>query len=158
MNFQYPDDSPGFCVSPPLLYIAVLGLGILVSVWYPVHLLPSRLAWALGGTLLAGGVALGPVWGLRTLLRAGTTVRPDKPAARLVTGGPFRFSRNPLYLALTFMYAGIATMANSVWALPLLIPLTLFMSRFVIRREEDYLLRAFGEEYRRYKTRVRRWL
>jgi protein-S-isoprenylcysteine O-methyltransferase Ste14 len=155
---QHPDDTPGVRVPPPLLYIGVLGLGILVSAWHPVPLLPSRLAGVVGGTLLAGGVALGPVWGVRTLLKSGTTVRPDKPAARLVTGGPFRFSRNPLYLSLTLMYAGIATIANAVWALLLLIPLTLFMSRFVIRREEEYLLRAFGEEYRRYKTHVRRWL
>jgi protein-S-isoprenylcysteine O-methyltransferase Ste14 len=54
--------------------------------------------------------------------------------------------------------AGIAVMANSLWALLLLVPLTLFMSRFVIRREEEHLTRAFGEEYRRYKERVRRWL
>ena len=77
---------------------------------------------------------------------AGTTIRPDKATAKLVTDGPFRFSRNPLYLALTLMYAGFALIANSVWALFLLLPVILIMSRFVIRREEEYLARTFGEE------------
>ncbi|MBO0734896.1 MAG: isoprenylcysteine carboxylmethyltransferase family protein, partial [Methylocapsa sp.] len=145
-------------VPPPLLYAAVICLGVLVSVRYPVDFLPQGPARALGGLLLAAGIALGPVWGVRTLLMAGTTVRPDKPATRLVTAGPFRFSRNPLYLALTLLYAGIAAMTNSFWALLLLVPLTVFMSLFVIRREEEHLARIFGEEYRRYKARVRRWL
>lgn len=155
---QHPEDSPGVRVPPPLLYIAVLGLGILVSVWLPIFRLPPHLAWVLGGLLLAAGVVLGPLWGLRTLRMAGTTVRPDKPSVKLVTGGPYRFSRNPLYLALTLMYAGLAILANAFWALLLLVPLTFFMSRFVIRREEDYLSRTFGEEYQRYTARVRRWL
>jgi protein-S-isoprenylcysteine O-methyltransferase Ste14 len=65
----------------------------------------------------------------------------------LVTDGPFRFSRNPLYLALTLMYAGIALMADSIWALLLLFSVTFIMTRFVIQREEDYLARTFGEDY-----------
>ena len=89
---------------------------------------------------------------------AGTTIRPDKPAAKLVTDGPFRFSRNPLYLALTLMYAGIALMADSIWALLLLFPVTFIMTRFVIQREKDYLARTFGEDYERYKKSVRRWI
>ena len=90
--------------------------------------------------------------------RANTTVRPDRPATTLVTDGPFRYSRNPLYLALTFMYAGIGIIANSLWALLLLAPVVLFMSLFVIRREEAHLQRAFGAEYESYRARVRRWL
>jgi protein-S-isoprenylcysteine O-methyltransferase Ste14 len=112
----------------------------------------------MGGAILAGGAALGPIWGVRTLRVAGTTIRPDKPTAKLVTDGPFRFSRNPLYLALTLMYAGLALMANSIWALLLLFPVTLVMSRFVIRREEEYLARTFGEEYEHYQKNVRRWI
>jgi protein-S-isoprenylcysteine O-methyltransferase Ste14 len=153
-----PDDGAGVKFPPPLLYLAFLTLGILVSVWYPVLLLPSALAWTLGGTILAGGVVLGPIWGIRTLRNAGTTIRPDKPTAKLVTDGPFRFSRNPLYLALTFIYAGIALITDSMWALLLLFPVTLIMTRSVIRREEEYLARTFGAEYERYKMNVRRWI
>ena len=151
-------DSPGVRFPPPLLYIAVLALGLWMGSQYPLLALLSNLAWGLGGALLAAGIALGPIWGIRTLRAAGTTVRPDRATTKLVTDGPYRFSRNPLYLALSLMYAGIAILVGSVWALVLLIPLTLFISNVVIRREEAYLLRAFGEEYARYKMHVRRWV
>ncbi len=152
------DSGPGVRIPPPLLYIAVLVVGILLDVAYPVHFLPSAAAWTIGALLLAAGIALGPFWGIRTMQNAGTTVRPDRPATTLVTGGPFRYSRNPLYLALTLMYAGIGIIANSLWALILLAPVLVFMSRFVIRREEAHLQRAFGGEYERYRACVRRWL
>ena len=143
---------------PPLIYLVFLALGILANVWYPLLLLPAPLAWALGGLLIAAGALLGPIWGVHVLRRAGTTIRPDKPSENLVTSGPFRFSHNPLYLALTLIYAGAAIVADSGWALLLLIPVILIMRRFVIGREEAYLARTFGEEYERYKGAVRRWL
>jgi len=152
------DDGPGVRIPPPLLYLAVLALGILLGLAYPVHFLPTAVAWTIGALILAAGVALGPLWGIRTMLSANTTVRPDRPATTLVTDGPFRYSRNPLYLSLTLMYAGIGIIANSLWALILLPAVVLFMSLFVIRREEAHLQRAFGEEYERYRANVRRWL
>ena len=158
MALENHDDGPGIRFPPPLLYIAVLVVGILLSAAYPVHLLPSAIAWPLGAVILAAGIALGPVWGIRTMRTAGTTVRPDRAASHLVTDGPFRYTRNPLYLSLTLIYAGIAIIANSLWALLLLIPVVLFMSLFVIRREEAHLQRAFGDEYERYRARVRRWV
>jgi protein-S-isoprenylcysteine O-methyltransferase Ste14 len=158
MSADIPDSGPGVRIPPPLLYIAVLVLGILVSAAYPVHILPPAVAWPLGIVILAAGIALGPFWGFQTMRSADTTVRPDRAATKLVTDGPFRYSRNPLYVALTLMYAGIAIIANSLWALLLLIPVVLFMTAFVISREEAHLQRTFGEEYERYRARVRRWL
>jgi protein-S-isoprenylcysteine O-methyltransferase Ste14 len=114
-------------------------LGILLDAAYPVHFLPSPVAWTIGGLVLAAGIALGPFWRIRAMRRTNTTVRPDRPATTLVTDGPFRYSRNPLYLALTLMYAGIGIIANSLWALLLLAPVVLFMSLFVIRRDEANL-------------------
>lgn len=152
------DEGAGVRFPPPLLYFAFLGLGLIASARYPVHILRSSVARRLGASLLVGGMLVGPIWGIRTLRRAGTTVRPDKPTATLVTDGPFRFSRNPIYLALTLIYAGIALIANSLWALLMLFPVTLITSRFVIRREEEYLARAFGEKYENYRTKVRRWI
>ena len=89
--------------------------------------------------------------------RAGTNIRPDRPATVIVTDGPFRFSRNPLYLSLTLVYVGIASMMNALWPLLLLVPLLLIVQRGVVLREERYLEAKFGETYRSYKTRVRRW-
>jgi len=152
------DHGPDVKVPPPLIYIVFLAIGILANLWYPLRLLPEPLDWILGGLLLGAGVLLGPVWGIRVMRRAGTTVRPDRPSQKLVTSGPFRFSRNPLYVALTLCYAGAAVAANSVWALLLLIAVVLIMVRLVISREEAYLARTFGEEYERYKETVRRWV
>ena len=158
MSLENRDDGPGVRIPPPLLYVAVLVLGILLGAAYPVHFLPSAVAWTIGSLIVVAGLALGPFWGIRAMRRANTTVRPDRPATTLVTDGPFRYSRNPLYLALTLMYAGIAIIANSLWALLLLAPLVLFMSLFVIRREEAHLRRVFDGEYESYRARVRRWL
>jgi hypothetical protein len=96
--------------------------------------------------------------GIRALHRAGTIMRPDRPSQHLVVSGPFRFRRNPLYLALGFICAGAPLFANSLWALILLIPVILIMQRLVIRPEKDHLARAFGEQYEHYTRNVRRWL
>lgn len=89
---------------------------------------------------------------------ASTPFRLDEPATKLVTDGPFRFSRNPGYLSFTMIYAGIACLRNSLWAVLLLSGVLVFVQRRVIGSEEAYLERIFGEEHRRYKGRVRRWL
>ena len=97
-------------------------------------------------------------WFARTIHGADTTLRTDKPVSILVQEGPFRYSRNPGYLSLAMIYAGIATLRNALWAI-LFLPLALFViQREVIEREERYLERTFGEEYLDYKTRVRRWV
>ncbi len=89
---------------------------------------------------------------------ADTTIRIDKPASSLVQNGPFRYSRNPGYLSLTMLYAGIAVLRNALWAI-LFLPLVLIViQREVIEHEEHYLQRTFGEEYLNYKARVRRWV
>jgi len=95
---------------------------------------------------------------LLEMRRAGTHVDPRQQVTALVTQGPFRLTRNPLYLSLTLLYAGIALMVNSLWAI-LLLPGALIMIRYgVINREERYLERTFGEQYLSYKAKVRRWV
>ena len=97
-------------------------------------------------------------WFARTMNAADTTLRTDKPVSSLVQDGPFRYSRNPGYLSLTMLYAGIAILRNALWVI-LLLPLVLYViQREVIEREERYLERTFGEEYLAYKRRVRRWV
>jgi protein-S-isoprenylcysteine O-methyltransferase Ste14 len=88
---------------------------------------------------------------------ADAPVRTDRPVPRLITEGPFRYTRNPGYLAMAIIYAGVATLRNALWAI-LLLPLVLYVTqREVIGRDERYLERTFGEEYLAYKASVRRW-
>jgi protein-S-isoprenylcysteine O-methyltransferase Ste14 len=90
--------------------------------------------------------------------RAGTNIRPDRPTLAIVTDGPFRFSRNPLYLAAAGLYLAVALLVNTLWPLLLLVPVLLVLHWGVIRREERYLEAKFGDSYREYRARVRRWV
>jgi protein-S-isoprenylcysteine O-methyltransferase Ste14 len=151
-------DNPGVNVPPPLIYVVPLISGLLLE--RRAHLpffLPRIAARGLGWPLIGGGVVLNG-WFLRTIRNADVPIRTDKPVPRLTTEGPFRYSRNPSYLALAMIYAGIAVLRNSPWAILLLPVVLVVIQREVIGREERYLERTFGEEYRDYKTRVRRWV
>jgi protein-S-isoprenylcysteine O-methyltransferase Ste14 len=150
-------DNPGIRVPPPLVYLLPLILGLLVDSKARVPFLPRTAARGLGWPLIGGGLVLNG-WFLRTIREAEVPIRTDKPVPRLTTEGPFRYSRNPSYLALAMIYAGIAVVRNSLWVI---LPLALVVSviqREVIGREEQYLERTFGEEYLAYKARVRRWV
>jgi protein-S-isoprenylcysteine O-methyltransferase Ste14 len=81
-----------------------------------------------------------------------------KPTTALVTEGPFRYSRNPIYVALTLLYVGVALLINALWILLLIVPAVLVLRYGVIAREEAYLARKFGDAYRQYMAQVRRWL
>ena len=94
----------------------------------------------------------------RLFIRAKTEVPPHRPTSAIVTDGPYRFSRNPIYVALTLLSAGIALWVNSFWMLGLLIPTLVVMTIAVIGPEEQYLERKFGAEYLDFKSRVRRWI
>jgi protein-S-isoprenylcysteine O-methyltransferase Ste14 len=97
-------------------------------------------------------------WFLETLRSAGTPPDPREPATRLVTHGPYLYTRNPGYLSMAMIYAGVAALANALWALLLLPAALVVIQREVIGREERYLKRRFGEEYIRYMAQVRRWI
>ena len=90
--------------------------------------------------------------------RAGTSVVPAEPATALVVTGPYRFTRNPIYIGFVLAYFGFAIVLTSMWVLLLLIPVLVILQRGVVAREEEYLERQFGEAYRKYKARVPRWL
>jgi len=152
-----PSDRPDVLVLPPLLYGVALAAGFLLQWLAPRPIVLSTARYWAGGVCLAFGVVLA-FWGRAVMERAGTNVNPTLPTTALVVTGPFRLSRNPLYLALTLMYVGLALLANALWVLVLLMPL-LFMVHFgVVRREERYLERKFGDAYRAYRSRVRRYL
>jgi protein-S-isoprenylcysteine O-methyltransferase Ste14 len=154
-------ETAGVVARPPRLYLAFLGLGLLLGYLWPAPLAPGGLPAGarLGGgaALLAGGVVLMAA-GMRALRRHGTRVETHQPTTALVTDGPYRASRNPIYVALTLLYAGVAVLADSAWALALLAPLLVVMRFGVVAREERYLERRFGPAYRAYRTAVRRWI
>ena len=150
-------DNPGVIAPPPLIYACALAAGLLVNRRYRIPILPRRVAWKLGAPLVACGLAVGFL-GTREMRRAETNVDPYKPATAVVTGGPFRFTRNPLYVSMTLIYGGIAAVANALPA-ALLLPIVLrLMRRGVIEREERYLERKFGDEYIEYKVGTPRWI
>ncbi|MBP1772537.1 MAG: hypothetical protein H6P99_1700 [Holophagaceae bacterium] len=107
--------------------------------------------------MLAAAGALG-AWGLLTFRRMGTTPEPNGVASSLLTSGPFRFTRNPLYLALSATLAAFGLLLDSAWVLLLAALLALLLDRFVIQREEARLRTQFGDTYHAYARRVRRWL
>lgn len=149
-------DTAGIVAPPPLIYLAALGVGYYFSRVYTLDLLPTA-AKMLGWPLIAVGV-LCVASAFRAMWRANTPVDPYQATTALVTNGPYGFSRNPLYVALTLFYVGGALLLNTLWAI-LLLPLVLIvMVRGVIAREERYLECKFGAEYREYKARVRRWI
>ncbi len=150
-------DSSGVVVPPPLIYLAGLGLGWLLGAWYPLYRVPDAIRWALGGALGVAGLGI-ILPALRLMRRAGTAINPTKPTTRLVLAGPFRFTRNPLYLSLLLIYAAIAVLTTTLWALVLLPVVVVILQRVAISKEEAYLERKFGDEYRAYRARVRRWI
>ena len=150
-------DNPGIKVPPPLIYMVPLVLGLMLDRIRQVSLLPRGVARGLGWSLMGGGVVLN-AWFLKAIRKTNVPLRTDKPVPRLITEGPFRYSRNPSYLALAMIYAGIASLRNSLWAMLLLPAVVMAMHREVIGREERYLERTFGEEYLIYKEKVRRWV
>jgi protein-S-isoprenylcysteine O-methyltransferase Ste14 len=154
---EIPVDSAGVRWPPPAVFAGGLLAGWLLTVWVPTPYLGYFAARTLGGVLIALGalLALSAVY---TFRRAGTNLRPDRPSTALVIAGPYRFTRNPMYLSLTIFYLGIAVLLQSLWSV-LLLPLVLFVIQTkVIRREEPYLERRFGANYTRYRSQVRRWL
>ena len=154
---EAPDDNPGVVIFPPLLFVICVVVG---SIAYFIR--PYR--WNLSPWFRLAGCALVPaaiafaLWAQRIMRAAGTNIRPDQPATAIVSEGPFVFTRNPLYLTLLALYAGIGIALASTTFLAVIVPLALVLHFGVVLREERYLEAKFGDVYRDYKSRVRRWI
>jgi protein-S-isoprenylcysteine O-methyltransferase Ste14 len=154
---QRPRDTSGVKVPPPLLYFAAVALGFWLQGRRALPFVPASLAQPVGVVLVVAGVALA-IAGAVTFHQAGTSPNPMKPSTAVVMHGPYRFTRNPMYLGMTVITLGGAVWLNSAWVLILLVPALAVMRWHVIAREEAYLEQKFGEQYREYARRVRRWL
>jgi protein-S-isoprenylcysteine O-methyltransferase Ste14 len=150
-------DHPGVVVLPPLLYGGAFLLALLLRWWRPLPIAaPGVTLWpGIVISVLAIGIA---IVARRTMEAAGTNVNPLLPTTAIVTTGPFRFSRNPLYVTLTLLTVGLTLAFDTWWGAILLLPVLAIMHFGVILREERYLERKFGEPYRDYRSRVRRYL
>ena len=150
-------DAPGVIAKPPLIYLGFLALGLWLDWLWPYPLLPEMLRYILGGALIGLGLALA-LASVRRFKAAGTSFHTHKPATAILTEGPYQISRNPIYIGLTAVYAGIGVAADAPLVWLLLLPALVVMHYGVILREERYLERKFGKEYLDYKARVRRWI
>ncbi len=147
---------PGIIAPPPLLFAGPWLVGFLLDQLVPLPRLPLALR-LVGLPLTGAGVALAG-WFFVTMRRAGTPVDPREAPTALVQSGPFRLTRNPAYVGLTLTYLGLTLLAGGRWALVLLPGVLVAVDRGVIQREERYLEKQFGANYREYRRRVRRWL
>lgn len=144
-------------VRPPLVYLISLVAGVSLQFAMPSPLLPGALAVPLGVALVVVAIALF-AYSVTTFQAAGTPVPARKPTSAIVRTGPYRYSRNPIYLAFSLVHLGIAIWVNSVWLLATLIGAVALIHFVVIPKEERYLERRFGARYLDYKASVRRWL
>lgn len=152
---------PGTPFPPTLLFV----LGLLAAWWlhqalpFVIGPAPPLATWmpGAGAVILAAGTAVF-WWGMSTFARARTGIMLQSPASRLVTAGPYRWTRNPMYVGFVAMYLGFALIMNSFWPLALLPAVVLALELVVIAREERYLRTVFGSEYEEYCRRVKRWI
>jgi protein-S-isoprenylcysteine O-methyltransferase Ste14 len=150
-------DTSGIRVPPPVYCVAAFLVGVALELIFPT-------SWPPFGVRLAAALLAGVAWlaldGAATVLfrRAGTSMVPMNPTTALVTSGPYRVTRNPMYVGMLFLYVALAFAFGAIWALVFLPAVIVIIDRLVIAREEPYLERKFGQAYRDYKARVRRWI
>jgi protein-S-isoprenylcysteine O-methyltransferase Ste14 len=150
-------DHPDVKIPPPLIYVGGYVVGWLLGRVLPVAVIPTGLGRAVALACLVVSAILA-AWSIDLFRRSHTSLLPIRPATALIVSGPYRFTRNPMYLALTCLYLGLALWFMVFWALVLLPPIIGAVQHYVIRPEEHYLERRFGEEYHRYRVQVHRWI
>ena len=152
-------ETAGVLAPPPVIFAVPLLAGWLADRYVTGWASAVDATWRYGAAIALAVLAVGfAVGALRLFRRAGTPAEPWHPTTAIVTSGVYRITRNPMYVGMTLLYAGIAIAADSPVALVLLVPTLAVIRVGVIRREERYLDARFGDEYRRYKARVRRWI
>lgn len=151
-------DTAHVIVRPPVAWGLAVLAGLALDRLAPLPYLPADLpgAW-LGAGVFGLALAL-VVWAAVTMTRAGSNVPTNRPTTTIVESGPYRFTRNPIYLGMFLGLIGLSVALDTLWLLMMLMPFVIVIRYGVVAREEAYLDRTFGDRYRVYRSRVRRWL
>jgi protein-S-isoprenylcysteine O-methyltransferase Ste14 len=150
-------DHAGVAFHPPVLLMASLAVGFLLRWLAPLPVLTPTTSVVIGPVIVALSFGIF-FWAVGTMLRGHASVPTNKPTDAIVTVGPFRFSRNPIYLSMILLHIGVGAWTQSLWFFVLAAISVGLLTWGVISREERYLERKFGDEYLSYKSRVRRWI
>ena len=151
-------DTAQVIIHPPVAWGLAVIAGLALNWLVPLPFLPTDLpAGRLGAVVFVLALALG-VSAVITMIRAGSNVPTNRPTTTIVEHGPYRFTRNPIYLGMFLGQIGLTIAFNNLWLLMTLVPFALVIRYGVVAREEAYLARKFGDAYRGYCSRVRRWL
>src|SRR5262249_26372418 len=151
-------DTANVIIRPPIAWAVAVLAGLALNWFMPWPFVPAAVpAGWLGTMVFALALALF-AWAIATIIRAGSNVPTSLPTTTIVDTGPYRFTPNPIYLGMVLGLTGFAFAFNSLWLLLTLVPFALAICFGVVAREEAYLERKFGDVYRRYRARVRRWL
>lgn len=155
-----PRDSAAVRFPPPLIPLATILLGGLFDRFWPIDLGFVRSApirYGIGGLVMTCALTLAS-WAIAHFRQSGQDEKPWTTTTAIVGAGPYRFTRNPMYLGMVLLCVGAAVLLSNWWILALTPVCALALWWFAIRPEEAYLENKFGENYRAYKRRVRRWL
>jgi protein-S-isoprenylcysteine O-methyltransferase Ste14 len=151
-------DTAQVIIRPPVAWGLAIIAGLALNWLLPLSFLPADLpAGLLGAMVFVLALALA-AWAIVTITRAGSNVPTSLPTTAIVESGPYRFTRNPIYLGMFLGLIGLAIVFDNLWLLMMLVPFALVIRYGVVAREEAYLQRKFGDVYRGYRSRIRRWL
>ena len=150
-------DHPEILVPAPFVYAGFVLAALLLHWALPLGVPASTFLRGLGAVLVVAGLSLGGL-AARSMMRAHTTVSPHRPATVLVTSGPYRFTRNPIYLGFLLIFLGFTLMAGTLWGILLAPVLPILVNWLVIDPEERYLQHRFPGDYGQYRSRVRKWI
>jgi protein-S-isoprenylcysteine O-methyltransferase Ste14 len=145
-------------IRPPLAWAIALVAGFGLDWFVPLPFLPDDWPAGLLGAVVFVLALVLAIWAIDTMTRAGTNVPTNRPTTTIVEGGPYRFTRNPIYMGMFGGLIGLGIAFDNPWLLAMLMPFALVIRYGVVAREEAYLERMFGDAYRGYRRRVRRWL
>jgi protein-S-isoprenylcysteine O-methyltransferase Ste14 len=153
-----PSDTANVVIRPPIAWALAVLAGLVLQWVVPLPFMPASVpAGWVGGIAFMLALAL-VAWAIATMTGAGSNVPTNMPTTTIVQTGPYRFTRNPIYLGMLLGLVGLAIAFDSLWLLVTLVPFALVIRYGVIAREEAYLQRKFGSAYRHYRAHVRRWL